>query len=305
MLAKPKRRGRKGSTKKSNVVYSTTDNVVKSDLLSIDFDQFVIIQLSVKREDLNKELDPVPYAPDMMDFALIESNSEEIDDNNKSKIKKDSVVEYSESVSEVNNGYFIVKKNIINIMFEYIDSNNKKKWPEKVSIYCTWCCSPFDTPPCGIPVKYIKGQFYLKDNFCSFNCTAAQIFSNKDDDMWEQYSLLNLLFKKMYNKDYIHIKEAPHKRMLKNYGGNWDIDHYRKKILTNNNLYKFVMPPMVALIPKLEEDIVDLNRKYNNNYIPVDKEAIKEAETTLRLKREKPIIDKGRTLQAFMEIKSN
>lgn len=305
MLAKSKRRSRKGSSKKSNVVYNTTDSVVKSDLLSIDFDHFVIIQLSVKREDLNKELDPAPYAPDMIDFALIKSTGEEIDDHYKLKENKDSDVEYSESVSEVNDGYFIVKKNIINIMYEYIDSNNKNKWPEKVSIYCSWCCNPFDTPPCGIPVKYIKGKFYLKDNFCSFNCATAQIFKDKDDDMWEQYSLLNLLFKKMYNKDYTHIKEAPNKKMLKNYGGNWDIEYYRKKVLTNNNLYKFVMPPMVALIPKLEEDIVDHNRKYDNNYIPVDKDAIKDAETTLRLKREKPIIDKGRTLQAFMEIKSN
>ena len=83
MLAKSKRRGRKSSSKKSNIVYNTTDSVVKSDLLSIDFDQFVIIQLSVKRDDLNKELDPVPYAPDMMEFALIESNGEEIDEEMK------------------------------------------------------------------------------------------------------------------------------------------------------------------------------------------------------------------------------
>ena len=301
MLAKSKHRGRKCSNKKKSVIYNTNDNIVKSDILNIDYDQYVIIQLDVKKEDLDKELNPVPYAPDMMEFALIKTKE---DNNYKLKKNKDSVVEYSETVSEVNNGYFIVKKNMINIMYQYIDSNNKNKWPEKVSIYCTWCCHPFDTPPCGIPVKYIKEKFYLKDNFCSFNCAVAQIFSNKDDDMWEQYSLINLLFKKMYNKEYIHIKEAPHKKMLKNYGGNWNIDYFRKNILTNNNLYKFVMPPMVALIPKLEEDIVDHNRKYDNNYIPVDTIAIKEAETTLRLKREKPIIEKGRTLQAFMNIES-
>lgn len=304
MLSKTKRRGRKCSNKKSSVVYNTMDNIVKSDLLGVDFDKYVIIQLNVKKEDIDKELYPEPYAPDMIDFALIEKSEEKIDNNTKIKENKDTDIEYSENVSEVNNGYFIIKKNIINIMFEYIDSNKKNKWPEKVSIYCTWCCFPFDTPPCGIPVKYIKEKFYLKDNFCSFNCAAAQIFSNKDDDMWEQYSLLNLLFKKMYNKDYVHIKEAPNKKMLKNYGGNWEIEHFRKNILTNSNMYNFVMPPMIALIPKLEEDIVDHNRKYDNNFIPVDEDAIKEAETMLRLKREKPIIDKGRTLQAFINIKS-
>ena len=94
-------------------------------------------------------------------------------------------------------------------MYEFIDGNHKNKWPEKVNINCSWCCHKFDTVPCAIPVKYIGGKFYLKDNFCSFNCAAAMIFDQKEDNMWEQYSLLNLLYKKMHNKNYVKIKIAP------------------------------------------------------------------------------------------------
>lgn len=304
MPTKGTRRAKKSSSKKSHVVYSSTDTVVKSDLLDINFDKYVIIHLSVKKEDLNKPLGPAPYAPDMMDFALIESKSEELDKKSKVDVPEvEGDIEYSESVSEVRNGLFVVKKNIINVMYEFIDSNRKKCWPSKVNINCTWCCAPFDTPPCAIPIKYVRNIFYLKDNFCSFNCAAAQIFDNKDDDMWEQYALLNLLYKKMFNKNFVKIKRARSKRMLKEYGGTWTIEQFRSASICNDNLYKFVFPPMVAVIPKLEEDIVDLNRKYDN-YIPVDTAAIKEAETTMRLKREKPVIDKGKTLLAFMEIKS-
>lgn len=295
-----KKRGRKStqSKKKMPVVYSSTD-IVAIDLKGVQFDKHVIIQLNVKKDDLEKSNDgPKPYSSDMAEFAPVENKKKEI----LPKSSESNTVEYSETVSEVYDGNFVIMKNLINIMYEFIDSNKKNEWPKKVNIDCSWCCFPFSTPPCAIPVKYIKGVFYLKDNFCSFNCAAAQIFHDKEDNMWEQYSLLNLLYKKMYNTSYTKIKPAPMKKMLTRFGGPWSIEHFRKKVLTNSNIYKFILPPMVALIPKLEEDIVDVNRKYEN-YVPINNEAIKGAETALRLKREKPIIKKEKTLHAFMKIK--
>ena len=31
-----------------------------------------------------------------------------------------------------------------NIMTQFIESNKRGEWPKKTSIYCYWCCQPFN-----------------------------------------------------------------------------------------------------------------------------------------------------------------
>ncbi len=38
----------------------------------------------------------------------------------------------------------IIKKNLRNIMYEFINSNNDKTWPDSTNTYCWWCCHPFN-----------------------------------------------------------------------------------------------------------------------------------------------------------------
>ena len=203
----------------------------------------------------------------------------------------------------------LVKRNLKNIMFEFLDGNNRKDWVLHTNICCLWCCHAFDSIPCAIPEKYVKGKFYLFGCFCSFNCCAAYIFDQKKYNMWDQYSLLNLLYRKMYNITVIKIKLAPPRQVLKMFGGFMTIEEFRKNFLTNIS-YQLVIPPMISLIPKVEENIYEHINAYDtdnkNNQMNEKKNdfnitgTIIDNGNNLKLKREKPKINTKMTLMSYM-----
>ena len=148
----------------------------------------------------------------------------------------------------------LVKRNLLNIMFEFIDATNNNTWPNSTNCYCDLCSHPFDTSPCALPEKYINGNFYLSGCYCSFNCAARDNFDQNTYNIWERYSLLNLLYKKLYDTKTIKIKLAPPRKTLKIYGGTKTIEEFRKNFLKNTE-YNIVTPPMIPLVPKIEENI--------------------------------------------------
>lgn len=64
----------------------------------------------------------------------------------------------------------------------------------------------------------------------------------------ERGCLLNLLYNVMEEKHEI-IKKAPRKECLKRFGGILTIEEFRM----NNKTYKLTYPPILPLIPELEE----------------------------------------------------
>lgn len=191
----------------------------------------------------------------------------------------------------------LVKRNMKNIMFEFIDAKKKKTWPKTTNIWCKWCCHSFDTIPCAIPLSYINGKFNLYGNFCSFNCAAAYIFREKSYDYRKRYELLNLLYKKMFNTKFIKIKPAPPIELLKCFGGYMDITTYRENF-TSINEYQVVIPPLIAIIPRIEESIYE---NKDDTFIPLDSTVMNNVK--LRLKRDKPITNPKNTLESYMAVK--
>ena len=183
--------------------------------------------------------------------------------------------------------------------YEFIDSNNREEWPKSTNIYCMWCCHPFDMMPCAIPEKYVKGKYYLSGCFCSFNCAAAYNFNEKSYNTWERYSLLNHLYKELYNTYFIKIKLAPPKKTLKIFGGFFTIEEFRKNFLTNN-VYSVITPPMISLVPRIEENIFEYTDK-SPAFIPLDENMVHDA--TLKLKRDKPLTNPKMTLESYMDLK--
>ena len=193
-----------------------------------------------------------------------------------------------------------MRKNLNKIQYEFIDSNSKGEWPKSTNIYCMWCCHPFDGPPCAIPVKYIDNIFYVGGCFCSFNCAASYNFQDsKSNEVWERYSLLNLLYKKIFDKPFTKIKPAPPREVLAIFGGYLNIDDYRKNMIQNVRDYKIIKPPIVSMVPKVEESIIEFS---NSNPIPVDRERLNMAAEKLRLKRDKPLMNNTHTLENFMDL---
>ena len=136
-------------------------------------------------------------------------------------------------------------------------------------------------------------------NFCSPECAAAYIFDNKQfvNDCWERYSMLNVVYD---NND--GIKIAPSKLCLKKYGGRLSIDEYRNICTKFNKSYKLLLPPMVSILPMIEE--INLNDDSNDiDMFLLNKEQINKANEEYRLKRNKPLPDSKNTLESCMQLK--
>ena len=186
------------------------------------------------------------------------------------------------------------------LMSEFKDSNKTKQWPSKTNIYCFWCVFPFNNTPCAIPKKYIEDTFYVYGCFCSPECAAAYIFDNKSSDtVWEQYTLLNLLYKDIYGSS--RIKIALPRNSLQIFGGYMSIDEFRS---FHNNKYKeatMIMPPLYSVIPQVEENYIEKRAK-KKRFVPIDLEKVKRAKENLRLKRSKPIQKYKNTLENCMNL---
>lgn len=206
----------------------------------------------------------------------------------------------------------IVKKQFIPILYEFVDTiqktnsihsiSPKKEYPLSTKVACWWCCHSFKEIPCFIPSKFESGIFYLYGNFCTFNCCASYIFSRNREDQWEQYSLLNLLYKTLFKKYDVKIQLAPPKECLKMFGGFMDIDEYRKASLSLDKDYNILYPNFVMLIPRIEEIQYELtDTKIDKKFIPMNDKLLHQIERDFKLKREIPIVDKNKTLLNFLQ----
>ncbi len=294
----PRKRGRKPKEK----VYSISKPIItKQDTI----DENSILHIPITQSDLNK-IDndlilpsdtsdiktPEPYEPET-NFEMVVSNPIKtvLPTESYSNEELAQIDDYQEKR--------LVKRNVLNVMYEFIDSNNREEWPKSTNIYCMWCCHPFDMMPCAIPEKYVKGKYYLSGCFCSFNCAAAYNFNEKSYNTWERYSLLNHLYKELYNTYFIKIKLAPPKKTLKIFGGFFTIEEFRKNFLTNN-VYSVITPPMISLVPRIEENIFEYTDK-SPAFIPLDENMVHDA--TLKLKRDKPLTNPKMTLESYMDLK--
>ena len=236
------------------------------------------------------------YNSNIMDYNnIIEKN---VVDNKQFHIEK-----YENNEDDENKTNRIFKKKLKNILYEFINANNDKTWPETTSTYCWWCCHPFSWMPCALPEYYKKEKFYVNGCFCSFNCTASYNFSKNDDDIWERYSLLNLMYKKLYNEKFVKINLAPPREILKIFGGYLTIEEFRENSFKNDKTYIVVKPPLISIISKIEENISNTAKNYKNSFPLVNENILNKTHTNLKLKRSKPVTNPNNTLQSFMDLK--
>lgn len=194
----------------------------------------------------------------------------------------------------------VVKKNLKNIMYEFVNSNSANTWPESTNTCCWWCCNTFEGMPCALPELYRKDKFYVSGVFCSFNCAASYNFSKNDgEDMWMRYSLLNLMYRKMFHGKFVKIGLAPPREVLKMFGGYMCIDEFRETSLRMDRTFNVIKPPMVAIIPKIEENVIHRGIRTGNT----NEHILNKTQNNLKLKRTKPLMNPNSTLQSFMNIK--
>ena len=245
----------------------------------------------------------------------IELEIDSIDIETKNTIKSDLFkteeldISYSSMIEKIHRTKQIKERDIIdkskpethsNIMSEFEESNRNKHWPSKTNIYCFWCVFPFNSTPCAIPRKYIEDVFYVYGCFCSPECAAAYIFDKSSSDaVWEQYTLLNLLYKDIYGNNRIRI--ALPRNVLQIFGGYMTIQEFRS---FHDSKYKeatMIMPPLYSIIPQIEENYIE-KRSRKKKFVPIDLDKVKRAKENLRLKRSKPIQKYKNTLENCMNL---
>ena len=196
---------------------------------------------------------------------------------------------------------------------------NTSTWPKETSIYCWWCCHPFNCVPCSIPEKLVDDTFIVYGIFCSPECCAAYLFNDNNhsssQDIWTKYSLLNLLYKDIYKGK--KIEQAYSREVLKIFGGPLSITEFRNT--TNKSLYNIDMPKIKSIIPTISQsnihssyssDNYKINSDNNNtdliqnkgNYV---KEENNNDNNNLVLKRSKPFRKYNNTLEKCMNLKLN
>ena len=332
----PKKRGRKPKDSYlSKPVSSTIDtSSVKDTILhlkinsnSLDNDM-LIDNIYAYNPNINT---PSPYDPNNNNLELINDDKEIEEINPDPEFKLETLVDnklveslesknteelYEEKINLINNRYqetsttsflpnnSIKKKNITPIMIYFNEYNKRKEWPKVSNIKCLWCCHNFDNIPCALPYSYSDNTFYVFGNFCSPECAAAYNFDSgaDDKDIWERYALLNHLYSLIYDVPDLTIKLAPPRLSLKIFGGTLSIEEFRECNTDYLKNYKIVLPPMVSIIPSLEEIKKDTLRKKDSYYVPIDKERIKKVHNDLRLKRNKPMSNRN-TLENCMRLK--
>ena len=87
------------------------------------------------------------------------------------------------------------------------------------------------------------------------------------------------------------IKLASPRLSLKKFGGRFSINEFRKNNSNYNKEFKLLLPPMISIIPAIEE--ININNKSNFNILNTD----------LKLKRSKPLVNSDNTLENCMNLK--
>jgi hypothetical protein len=178
--------------------------------------------------------------------------------------------------------------------------------PEVNNVVCMWCCNSFMTHRWGLPFLQSKHIYKTYGQFCSPECVSAYIFddiSSTDDSKWHCYSMVNNLARELYNDPEFMCKLAPPRNSLKMFGGKYSIDEFRSISTDRDRIVKVYLPPTISILHNVEEipeDISSCNLK--NNVMILQDERYKTIQDNLRLKRDKPLLNKKNTLEHCMQI---
>lgn len=186
------------------------------------------------------------------------------------------------------------------MMKHYMETNRRENWPSSIDVNCLWGFHPFEGTPWGLPYKFENGKFHARPNFCSPGCASAYLFKNyDDDDVWEKYALLNMLFQKVVNDPNKNVIPAPDPECLSSNGGFLSLDEFINLAWQGNREFVIQMPPMVAITPTAK--LQDSNRSYSEHMEPIYKKRLTEACDELRYKRNKPLTDRNNSLHHYFD----
>lgn len=187
-------------------------------------------------------------------------------------------------------------ENMSDNLFKDINNDNEHNY--NINTCCYWCCHVFNNLGIGMPIKYTNNIFYTFGHFCSLECmTSYNFYSNEVNyNKWEIFGLINLLNKKLGNKQ---IKLAPPRQSLIMFGGKKTIEEYRSSFNIKNVILHTY--PMINITNNIEEINDILSIKYIDNTL-LNKNKLSYYE----IKRKQKILDNiNNDMKNILQINQN
>ena len=187
------------------------------------------------------------------------------------------------------------------LLVTFSGSKDTKSLPMSTGVACFWCCETFNSRPCVIPMNITDDVWNVYGNFCTPNCASAYLLSDLLDThvRWERLALLFRLYGKYCGGN---IYPAPPRECLERFGGAITNQKFRaiceeRKIRTDIHL-----PPMVSILASMDTKPIDFYETSLRNTTTVV-QAPQVVDSTLKLKRQKPLKDRESTLDMCLNIK--
>ena len=183
-----------------------------------------------------------------------------------SNLKYEPTINIPKAYDSKSQSYCIIEKNIED------NSNNQSQDNIQIdkiytadSIWCWWCCHPFQGKKLELPL-HIKhdGSLDCIGSFCSPECVCAYSMESgaKYGDQWEQIELLHSIVKPTCK-----IIPAPHREELNVFGGKMSINEFRSKKSQTIIIY----PPMVSLKLQMDDLPVEKNiQRSTDQFLNID-----------------------------------
>lgn len=161
----------------------------------------------------------------------------------------------------------------------YVNNENKN-----CGKLCWNCCHPFEDIIYGLPIKYNSGIFYTYGDFCSLECSSRYALENFNN-FHEIMGIVNLYNNIIHKSVKKVINVAPNKLLLNIFGGNMDIDEYRKGF-SDKNIHDIKIPPILPIKHTIDtHEVNSINNKSN-----------------LKLYRKKPLASEKKSITNSMNL---
>lgn len=188
-------------------------------------------------------------------------------------------------------------------LIQYKDSSEVRTIPSETDAACFWCCQPFSHRPVVLPIRDTGEYMTVMGNFCCPECACAYLFDIRQDThtRWEQLSLLYRVYGSVCGGT---IHPAPHRTLLKTFGGCLTIEQYRQMIRSYKVRVDIHLPPMVSILATMDTKPIDFyDASLTKNVNETVTERLQKAEEVLRLRRTKPLKAWESTLDACINLK--
>lgn len=161
---------------------------------------------------------------------------------------------------------------------------------------CFWCCHPFPWKASVLPLSYdaYDNMYTCEGHFCSPECGLAYLYGDvslSDVVRWTRHALLSDLYRSIFSGK--TITPAPHRHMLRMFGGPLDIEQFREYVSSSEDMVAIQLPPLRLHVPTMnvQGPIRDVKK-----FVSLSQDTVEKASKELRLRRTKPVHPTGSTL---------